>query len=370
MKLNIKFLLSFIIGGFCICQTTYAQARDMSSWETFLEFRFNNIVENPTTTIGSEIYDKYMFKDWLRNEAEKCIKSGITSADDCKGLKMIKVTEDYAVLDYVELKLSEKTQNSPGLSEKIKSVRGQKHKIVSQWDKDIPLTAFQSKLIPYTDITLETKVKSRYRIGYDSQYEAINLIFDASNIFKKQNQFSSRKEKSAIDNWMQNFSNYFNVEKNINLPGGNLLGGYGPPPKIAQPVYINKREYLVNPKYNKLFKNKFNNSLISIRDIRIHVSDFRCVYKDKKELLCVIPHNDNTAFQTSINIRPYSTLLYKFKKQWDSLDAFPGDVISMNVIIRGYREAVLGGGSDIFINPLKMEVAEKERFKVIGNKLK
>ena len=168
--------------------------------------------------------------------------------------------------------------------------------------------------------------------------------------------------------WLEIFSENFNLKDEILLPGGSLLGELGQKPKTTKPFYVNFNEALINTKYAKLFKGKSAIGSVTMNDIRIHVSDFRCVMTD---FSCVVPHNQNAGLMDSTTIAPYTLLDQReFWQKVKSLDAFPGDVISMDVVIRGYRETVVGGASQIFVHPLAMKILEQEMFKFVDGKLK
>jgi Fe-S cluster biosynthesis and repair protein YggX len=267
-----------------------------------------------------------------------------------------------------ELKLIKSIQDESSLSQSISSLQGKRLKINSTWDKEIPLISTEKKLEAYTDATFETKVKNRFKIGSDSQYEAMNLIFDASNILRRNGKYASRSEKDAVENWTKNFSQYFNFEKQILLPEGYLRSNPNSKPEPSSPFYVNFNEALYNKKYTKLFKGKFELGSVTMRDIRIHVADFRCVITD---IACVIPHNNDAGLMTSTSIVPYPLVeRNEFWEKLKSLDVFPGDVVSMDIVIRGYIETVVGGASQIFVHPLTMKLLEKEKFKFVDGKFK
>ena len=262
-----------------------------------------------------------------------------------------------------ELNLIKQIIDKPKLGDSILSVRGKDLKILSSWDVEIPLVSTQAELTAYTDSTFETKVKKRFRIGSDSQYEAINLIYDASNILRKNGILNNRAEKNAIDDWLINFAEFFNFEEQILLPAGSLFGGEGAPPQLINPFYVNFNDYLVNTKYKSIFKNKFELGAVTISDIRIHVKDFRCVFIE--QALCVVPHNQSIAYQNSNIIAGYPLVQSRYIEQITSLQAFPGDLISMDVVIRGFKDNFVGGGSNIYVHPLSMRILEEEKFKLV-----
>ena len=267
-----------------------------------------------------------------------------------------------------ELKLIKSIQDESTLRQSISSLQGKRLKINSTWDKEIPLISTEKKLEAYTDATFETKVKNRFKIGSDSQYEAMNLIFDASNILRRNGKYASRSEKDAVEKWTKNFSQYFNFEKQVLLPQGSLRSNPSNKPQPANPFYVNFNEALYNKKYKKLFKGKFELGSVTMRDIRIHIDDFRCVVTD---IACVIPHNNDAELMTSTSIVPYP--LVERNEFWEKLkllDVFPGDVVSMDIVIRGYIETVVGGASQIFVHPLTMKILEKEKFKFVDGKFK
>ena len=152
------------------------------------------------------------------------------------------------------------------------------------------------------------------------------------------------------------------------MPQGSLRSNPSNKPQPANPFYVNFNEALYNKKYKKLFKGKFELGSVTMRDIRIHIDDFRCVVTD---IACVIPHNNDAELMTSTSIVPYP--LVERNEFWEKLkllDVFPGDVVSMDIVIRGYIETVVGGASQIFVHPLTMKILEKEKFKFVDGKFK
>ena len=97
-----------------------------------------------------------------------------------------------------------------------------------------------------------------------------------------------------------------------------------------------------------------------MRDVRMHVEDFRCVIGPLGN--CLISQNENVAFFTSSIVKSKNE--DEFNKQLSDLDAYPGDVVTISGDLKEAEETVLGGTFHFRIDVQSMKLLEEERFTI------
>ena len=236
------------------------------------------------------------------------------------------------------------------------------HVIVPSGEK-ISLNAFMKHEKMSSGIKNQLFIEPKFDVYTDSQITALGIIIDACNIVKIGDEIKSRNDKGVIQAWKSLYGNFIKFEGTFFNPSEEDSRSY-------EHHYTRLDHYNEYPRANR-YKKFYNEDIVydcALYDVRIPIVDFRCVIDEERH--CRIPSNNSLGRSVSTLVIGEPFTRAEFVKKIKSLDLYPGDVVSIDGVLRRARgDGKNGILSLLEVNAFDIKIYAEEKFTVAGDKI-